>query len=69
MVFLLELSVNSKKELHIAESPIFESSKLLKISFGTPEKFDVRTYKKLLSRINLEDLNCFIDELESFCYA
>lgn len=53
---MLELSVDNKKELQIAESPIFESSKMLKISFGTPGNFDIRTYKEILSRINLDDL-------------
>lgn len=56
---MFELFLNSKKELQIAETPLFESSKMLKISFGTPEKFDVRTYTKQLSRIDLEELNVF----------
>jgi hypothetical protein len=56
---MFELFLNSKKELQIAETPLFESSKMLKISFGTPEKFDVRTYKKLLSRIDFQHLKEF----------
>lgn len=56
---MLELFLNNKKELQIAETPLFKSSKMLKISFGTPEKFDIRTFKKKLSRLNLEDLKEF----------
>lgn len=53
---MLELSVDNKKELQIAESPILESSKMLKFSFGTPENFNIRTYKDILSRIDIEEL-------------
>ena len=56
---MFELIVSNKKELQIADTPLFESSKLLKISFGIPEKLDIRTYKEKLSRINLEDLKAF----------
>ncbi|MCX6077233.1 MAG: hypothetical protein NTW78_10185 [Campylobacterales bacterium] len=56
---MLELFLNNKKELQIAETPLFKSSKMLKISFGTPEKFDIRTFKKELSRLNIEDLREF----------
>lgn len=56
---MLELYVDNKKELQIAETPLFESSKMLKISFGTTEKFDVRKYKKLLSRVDSNELKEF----------
>lgn len=65
---MLELFINNKKELQIAETPLFESSKLLKIAFGTPQNFNIRTYKEKLSRINLEDLKAFtkfIKDLQS----
>lgn len=53
---MLELFVDSKKELRIEESPLFKSSEILKNSFGTPKQFDIRTYKKYLSMVELEDL-------------
>ncbi len=36
----IELSVTTKKELKIEDSPLFKSSKMLEILFGTPELFD-----------------------------
>lgn len=60
---MLELFVDNKKELQIAESPLFESSKMLNFSFGTPEKFEVRKYKWLLSRVNFQHLKEFRDFL------
>lgn len=57
---MLELLVNNKKELQIVESPLFEVLKILNFLFGIPKKFDFRTYKDKLSRINLEDLKAFV---------
>ena len=54
---MLELFVSNKKELQIAESDLFKSSKILKSAYGIPEKFDIRTFKKYLSSIDLEELN------------
>ena len=65
---MLELVVNNKKELQIAESPLFEVLKILNFFFGTPQNIDIRTYKEKLSRINLEDLKAFtkfIKDLQS----
>lgn len=65
---MLELFINNKKELQIAETPLFGSSKFLKIAFGTPKNLDIRTYKEKLSRINLENLKAFakfIKDLQS----
>lgn len=56
---MIELSVNTKKELQIAETPLLKSSKMLNFSFGTPVNFDIRTFKKYLSMIDLETLNLF----------
>jgi len=56
---MLELLVNNKKELQIVESPLFEVLKILNFLFGIPKKFNFRTYKEKLSRINLEDLKAF----------
>ncbi|PHM16437.1 MAG: hypothetical protein CJD30_11580 [Sulfuricurvum sp. PD_MW2] len=56
---LFELLVNTKKELQIAETPLFRAYKMLKNRYGGPEKFDIRTYKQLLSRINFDDLKEF----------
>jgi hypothetical protein len=65
---MLELVVNNKKELQIAESPLFEVLKILNFMFGTPKNNDIRTYKEKLSMINLEDLKAFakfIKDLQS----
>lgn len=56
---MFELFVDNKKELQIAETPLFESSKNLKIFYGAPEEFDIRTFKEILSRINFDDLKSF----------
>lgn len=58
---MIELLVNTKKELQIAETPLFESSKMLNFSFGTPENFDIRTFKKYLSMIDLDKLKEFYE--------
>jgi len=58
---MLELFINNKKELQIAETPLFESSKLLKIAFGTPLNIDIRTYKEKLSIIDLVTLKEFCE--------
>ena len=36
----IELFVTTKKELKIEDSPLFKSSKMLEILYGTPELFD-----------------------------
>ncbi len=59
MVFLLELSINNKKELYIAKNSLYKALENLLFRIGTPEKFDIRTFKKKLSRLNLEDLKEF----------
>lgn len=56
---MFELSVSNKKELQIAETPLFESSKLLKNRFGGTQYLDVRKYKSLLSRLDLNELKIF----------
>lgn len=56
---MFELLVNTKKELQIAETPLFRAYKMLKNRYGGPKDFDIRTYKQLLSRINLDDLKTF----------
>jgi len=56
---MIELLVDTKKELQIAETPLLKSSKILNFSSGTPEKFDIRTYLKELSMIDLEELKSF----------
>lgn len=56
---MIELLVNTKKELQIAKTPLFESSKMLNFSFGTPENFDIRTFKTHLSMIELDKLKEF----------
>lgn len=56
---MIELLVNTKKELQIAETPLLKSSKMLNFSFGNLENFDIRTFKKHLSMIDLETLNLF----------
>ena len=56
---MFELSVDTKKELQIEDSHLFKSSKMLKISNGVPENFDIRTLKQYLSRIDLEEMKEF----------
>ncbi|APW66329.1 hypothetical protein LPB137_10960 [Poseidonibacter parvus] len=56
---MLELSVNNKKELQLAETPLVKSSKMLEKLYGIPKEFDIRTFKKYLSKIDLEDLDKF----------
>ena len=58
---MLELVVNNKKELQIAESPLFEVLKILNFMFGTPQNIDIRTYKEKLSRIDLVTLKEFCE--------
>lgn len=62
---MLELFVNNKKELQIAESDLFKSSKILNIFFGTPKGFDIRIFKSYLSRIDLEELKEFYKFIKS----
>ncbi len=63
---MFELFVNNKKELQIAETPLLESSKNLKIAFGTPERFCIRTFKNQLSRIDLDELKIFLKNIKRF---
>lgn len=56
---MLELSVNNKKELKIVKNDLFKSSKMCNICFGAPEKLNIRTFKKYLSRIDLDELENF----------
>lgn len=57
---MFELLVNTKKELQIAETPLFRAYKMLKNRYGGPDEFDIRTYKQLLSRIDLYELKDFL---------
>ncbi len=56
---MFELFINTKKELKIEESTLLKSSKILNSFNGAPESFDIRTFKKYLSMIDLETLNLF----------
>jgi len=56
---MFELFVDSKKSLAIGKSPLFLSSEVLNISFGIPEKLDIRTLKEYLSSVDLEGLKDF----------
>lgn len=56
---MFELFVNTKKELQIAETPLFRAFKMVKNHYGGPEDFDIRTYKQLLSRMSLDKLKDF----------
>lgn len=58
---MLELFIDNKKSLTIRKSPILKSSEMLKISFGTPENFNIRIYLRELSRIDLEELKEFYE--------
>ena len=65
---MLELLVNNKKEFQIVDFPLFEVLKILNFLFGIPKNNDIRTYKKKMSIINLEDLKAFakfIKDLQS----
>ena len=39
--YLFELFIDTKKDLQIAETPLFKGLKYLNLYFGTPEEFDV----------------------------
>jgi hypothetical protein len=56
---MFELFINTKKELKIEESTLLKSSKILNSFNGAPKSFDIRTFKKYLSMIDLETLNLF----------
>ena len=56
---MFELFINTKKELKIEESTLLKSSKILNSFNGAPESFDIRTFKKYLTMIDLETLNLF----------
>ena len=62
---MLELFISNKKELQIAESDLLKSSKMLKSAYGIPKKFDIRTFRKYLSRVNLEELKEFSKFIKS----
>ncbi len=62
---MIELFVSNKKELQIEDSPLFKSSKMLQISNGIPKNFDILTFKKYLTMIELEDLIEFSRLLKS----
>lgn len=46
---MLELSINTKKELQIEDSPLFKSSKNLNLLFGTPLLEKCKLYEACLS--------------------
>ena len=56
---MFELSIDTKKELQIAESDLFESSKMLNISNGVPNGFNIRLFKHHLSKIDLDEMKIF----------
>lgn len=56
----IELSVTTKKELQIEDSPLLKSSKMLEILFGTPELFDTWTFLGYLDKIDLYKLEEFV---------
>jgi hypothetical protein len=58
----IELFVSTKKELQIAETPLLKCSKMLNLSFGIPERLDIRTYLKYLSMIEFN----WVEELFLF---
>lgn len=62
---MLELSVDNKKELQLAETPLVKSSKMLEKLYGIPKEFDIRIFKKYLSKINFDDLIEFKDFIKS----
>jgi hypothetical protein len=62
----IELFVSNKKELQIEENPLFECSKILNLSYGIPERLDIRTYLKYLSIVDLEDLEEFYTKMKKF---
>jgi len=53
---MFELFIDNKKRLQIAENWLFENLKMLKIAFGGAKEFNVRTFKKNLSRVDLGEL-------------
>ena len=64
---MFELFVSTKKELQIAESYLFESSKLLNVSNGVPDDFNIRTFKHHLSKIDLEEMKAFHKFIKQCC--
>jgi hypothetical protein len=56
---MLELLIDNKKSFTIRKTHLLQSSKLLNFSFGTPKDFDIRTFLKYLSMIDLYDLENF----------
>ena len=61
---MLELFIDNKKELQIAETDLLKSSKMLDFSFGIPKDFDIRTLGVYLLNINLQDLKEFCIEVD-----
>ncbi len=58
---VIELSVTSKKELLIRESPLMQCSKIVNFSYGTPELIDYRTFAAVLHRTDGEALGRMVD--------
>lgn len=56
---MLELFVNTKKELRIEKTSLFKSSNFLKNLFGAPKKFDIWTFKEYLTKVDLDELEKF----------
>ena len=52
----MELFIDTKKELTIAENPLLESSKILNFYFGTKKGLNIRKLKKYMRKVDLEDL-------------
>ena len=63
---MLELFIDTKKELQIQESPLFKSSEMLNFFIGNPKDFDIRTFKKYLSMIDFEELREFYKFIKMF---
>lgn len=57
---MLELFIDNKKSLTIGKTPLLESSEILNSFYGAPEKFDIRTFLKYLSMVDLDDLDEFV---------
>jgi len=58
---VIELSVTSKKELLIRESPLMQCSRIVNFSYGTPELIDYRTFAVVLHRTDGEALGRMVD--------
>jgi len=63
---MFELLIDKEKRLQIAENQLFKNLKILKITFGTTNGFDVWTFKENLSKIDLDELREFYKFVKSW---